>query len=207
MIALRPLLFLLFGFLLSLPLSAQLYLGGTAGSSILYPGYLRANLTLEYALSSNFSIRTGPGFTIRSNRALVRKIELDPDISSASSSYWSLPVNLKGQLGFKKFQLYGLAGLELGIGHRVYYVYIKEKNYYNGRSSFRSFGLNNFDLGVNAGFGIQRLVGKGRIIFMDYRFYLGLTDLDPADALTIYNESQGLSVGMLIPISPNSNDD
>jgi hypothetical protein len=188
----------------ALPSFGQWAAGINAGSSILYPGFLTVNIAVEKELAPSLYLRSGAGFTLRGNRALVRKVELDADISSASSSYWSLPVQLKGQLELKKIHLYGLAGVELGVGHKVYYLYTKENSLYNGKSSFRNFGLRPFDIGVSAGFGFQHLAGKGRIVFVDYQFYLGLIDLDPSEAITIFNESQGISVGLLIPISIKS---
>jgi len=186
---------------LSFSAKAQLSVGGTAGSSILYPGFLQATFLVEKQLTPSFFLRSGAGFRLRAHRSLVRKVELDPDISSASSSYWSLPVQIRGQLSFKNLQIYGIAGLEAGWGHRIYYIYIKEQSYYNGRASFQEFGLRKLDLGLSTGFGVQYTVGKGHTVFVDYQFYLGLIDLDRTDAVTIYNESQGISVGMLIPIS------
>ena len=191
----------------ALPSFGQWAVGINAGSSILYPGFLKANVAVEKKLAPSCYLRSGAGFTIRSNRVLVRKVELDPDISSASSSYWSLPLQLKGQLEFKKIHLYGLAGVEFGVGHKVYYLYTKENRLYNGKSSFRNFDLRPFDLGLSAGFGFQHLAGKSRIVFVDYQFYLGLIDLDPSEAITIFNESQGISVGLLIPINMKSDKD
>ena len=185
----------------ALPSFGQWAVGFNAGSSILYPGFLKVNIAVEKQLASSLYLRSGPGFTIRSNRVLVRKVELDPDISSASSSYWSLPLQLKGQLEFKKIHLYGLAGVEFGLGHKVYYLYTKENHLFNGKSSFSNFDLRPFDVGLSAGIGFQHLAGKGRIVFIDYQFYLGLVDLDPSEAITIFNESQGVAVGLLIPIN------
>lgn len=187
-----------------LPSFGQWAVGINAGSSILYPGFLKANIAVEKELSSNWYLRSGAGFTLRSNRVLVRKVELDPDISSASSSYWSLPLQFKGQLEFKKIHLYGLAGAEFGLGNKVYYLYTKENNLFNGKSSFENFGLRSYDIGLSAGLGFQHFAGKGRIVFVDYQFYLGLVDLDPSEAITIFNESQGISVGLLIPVNIKS---
>lgn len=184
----------------SASLNAQLAVGGTAGSSILYPGFLQASFLVEKQLSSSFFLRSGAGFRLRANRSLVRKVELDPDISSASSSYWSVPLLIRGQLSFQNLQIYGFAGLEAGWGHRIYYIYIKEQSYYNGRASFRDFGLRQLDIGLVTGFGIQYAIGRGHTVFVDYQFYLGLIDLDKTVPVSIYNESQGISVGMLIPI-------
>jgi hypothetical protein len=196
--------FLLFS-LWTVPLEAQFAVGFHAGSSILYPGFVKAGFTTEKAIATNLYLRTGTDFTVRSNRSLVRKLEVNPDISSASSSYWTLPVQLKGQLDFNRLQLYGLLGFEAGVGHKVYYVYTKEQTIYNGRASFKEFDLQVFDFGLLTGIGLQSKVGKGRIIFIDYQFYLGLRDIDRTRESTIFNESQGIVLGLLIPIQKSKN--
>lgn len=180
----------------SIVADAQTAIGGTASSSVFSTDFARLNICLEQTLNNSLVLRISPGMTFRG-----APIELEMgEVISAQAAYWSVPVQLKAQLGKENLQLYGLVGVELGIGHRIYYRYTQENKNYKATTTFSHLGLRYADIGIQPGLGFQYTISKGKRVMVDYQYYLGLRDLDPTESGTLYNEGHGVTVGLMIPL-------
>ena len=182
-------------FILQFTANAQIALGGYASSAVFSDDFARLNVCIEQPLNTSLTLRTGMGMTFRS---IPLDIE-DAEIIRVRAAYWSLPVQLKAQLGSENFQVYGLLGFEFGLGHRIYYRYIYENKAYKDVSTFPGLGLQRIDIGLQPGLGFQYTITKGKRVFVDYQFHLGLRNLYASNTDSLYNEGQGVTVGLMVP--------
>lgn len=194
-----PLLVLLF-FCLNLSLNAQSYIGLSGGGGLTPEVFFRAAIPVEVPVHQNVSLRSELVYIQRANRDILLKLIGDRDYWQATISYVEIPVLAQMHLDIKTFSIYALIGPKFGFGVRIAANYSEGNVLYEERLSFNEKGIRRFDVGVNLGAGLEKRIVKDRKIFMEYRYYLGLSDINTDSSNTIYNQGQVFNLGFLLPI-------
>lgn len=198
--SLTPLLVLSFIFF-DLDLKAQYYLGLSGGGGISGEVFFRAAIPAEAELTQTLSIRSEVVYVQRENRDLLIKLIGDRNYWQATISYLEIPVLAKAHLHLKSLSIYVLAGPKVGYGIRLAANYSEGSVLFEERFDFDEKEIHRLDFGLNLGFGLEKRINKNRKIFIDYRYYLGLSDIDSgAPTNNIYNQGQVFNLGFLLPI-------
>ncbi|HMQ49711.1 MAG TPA: hypothetical protein PKA00_19670 [Saprospiraceae bacterium] len=182
------------------PIQSQTYLGIGAGGSFSTDTPFRLFLPLGYEVKDHFSIQMEPGLIIRGNPSVIQKFAPDSDAALGIISYLHLPLLLKGRLNTPHFSLYATVGVEAAWGVKLSINYIDESMTFQNYLSFQDAGILQYDLGACGGIGIETSIRNGKIIFLDYRYYLGLIDLDPYTDISIFNQGHAFCLGLLLPL-------
>ena len=69
--------------------------------------------------------------------------------------------------------------------------------------SFDDLRTRRLDLGGSIGAGLSILVPGNKKMFVDYRFNIGLVDLDKKNDQSLYNEGSSFTMGFLLPLKKN----
>ena len=198
---LSSLVVLLLLFVAKSPLHSQHYLGVSGGGGINTEVVFRAAVQHEVSLSQNVSLQTELAYIERENRELLLRLIGKKNFRHAKISYLELPIFVKAKMPVKSIQLYALAGAKIGYGLRLSASYLEDSRLIEERLQFGEQHVSHFDFGLNLGAGIEKTINKDRKIFIDYRFYLGLLDIDQLAETDIFNQGHVFNIGFLIPIS------
>ena len=183
----------------------QHYLGISGGGGINTDVLFRAAIPYEYSLSPQLSSQTELSYIQRENRALLQRLIGERNYRQAALSYLELPILLKAKMSVKSFSVYVLAGPKLGYGLRFSANYLEDSKLLEQRFDFDEEHIGRFDFGFNLGGGIEKRISKDRKIFIDYRFYLGLFDIDRLDETEVFNQGHVFNLGFLLPIRQAKN--
>ena len=201
-----PLLFLCFSIGISFQLSAQSYIGLSGGGGINSEVLFRTAIPAEIPINQTLSIRSELVYIQRENRDILLKLNGDRNYWQPVISYLELPILAKAHLHINSLSIYALAGPKFGYGIKLAANYLEDNTFYEERFHFSDEGIHQFDFGLNFGFGLEKRINKDRKIFVDYRFYLGLYDIDQAASTSIFNQGQVFNLGFLVPIFQQINE-
>ena len=196
----RILLTLLFKVIVILVLHSQIHIGLMGGGSLYNDVEVRGAVPLTIQKNEFLSLQTELAFAVRGNRALIEKLNIRPSLSSEHLYYLELPVLLKVTLPLRSFQPFLLIGPQIGYGLGARLQYIEEDEYHRVNYSFKELGLRSLDLGMTFGFGMEKSIAGGRKIFADYRYYLGVLDIDTHQQGELFNAGSAISIGFSLPI-------
>lgn len=185
----------------SCQLNAQLFVGLSGGGGISSEVLFRAAIPAEVSLNKTISIRTELVYIQRENRDVLQKLNGDRSYWQPVISYLELPILAKAHLDFKSISVYALAGPKFGYGIKLAANYLEDNTFYEEHFSFSDKGIHQWDIGLNLGFGLEKRINKNRKIFVDYRYYLGLYDLDKDASTSIFNQGQVINLGFLLPVT------
>lgn len=181
-------------------ISAQTYLGLSGGGGISTEVLFRAAIPVEIPINQTISLRTEFVYIQRENRDVLLKLNGDRHYWQPVISYFEWPVLAKAHLHIKSMSFYALAGPKLGYGFKLAANYLEDNTFYEERFDFSDKDIHHWDVGLNVGFGLEKRINKNRKIFVDYRYYLGLFDIDKGASTSIYNQGQVFNLGFLLPI-------
>jgi hypothetical protein len=111
-----------------------------------------------------------------------------------------LSAMLKAGINFEEFRIFVLFGPSVSKGVEA------EAFISSGGSSYRAvipwdqLGIRRWEMGTYQGLGIETTGRKGVKIQVDFRYYLGLSDLLP-DERSVYNQGALLGIGISLPLS------
>lgn len=176
------------------------YLGFMGGAGLTANVGLRVSLPAEFTVNRNIACQLELVYIQKGNVALTRKFSQERDYGLILTDYVSIPMLLKLKLDWKPIGIYALVGPEVAYGIKMYGHYAEGNNIYRDRLSFDGQGVRHIDAGLSVGIGLERIIRRDTKIFMDLRYYLGITDLDTAKDNDIFNEGQYLNLGVLFPL-------
>ena len=180
--------------------TAQNYLGLSGGGGLATEVGFRAAAIGEFPVNAVLCLQTEVVFIQRANWEIIQRLNQDIDYRQVVISYIELPLLAKFNLDLNAVSLYGLLGLKLGYGVNMAGNYVEDGLIISEKLSFDEKYIEQFDMGLNLGVGIEREISKARKIFIDYRYYLGLYDIDREADSEIYNAGSVVNMGFLIPI-------
>ena len=66
--------------------------------------------------------------------------------------------------------------------------------------SFEEVGMARTDWGAALGGGVDVEIAKGRKMFIDYRYNVGLKDIALSSDIDTYNEGSSITMGIMVPL-------
>lgn len=160
----------------------------------------RFALPVEIDLSKHLAIFGGPSYIQRRNLELVRKLPANREYGTAEVDYISLPVMLKLRLDWTPVRIYGLAGIEASYGLRLQATGVEDQRLFKEKFEFAPIQVDRWDGGFCVGAGFETDLHRDRKIFADFRYYLGILDIDRSALGEIYNEGTYVTLGFMLPL-------
>lgn len=180
---------------------AQPYVGLTGGAGLSSQIGLRVGITTEWALNrGNLSLQSEWVYLQRNSKELVRKLPDDRRYWLVTIDYVSAPLLFKAKLDWEPVALYAVAGPEISYAVGVQANYDEAGGIFREKLSFDQLDLNRWDVGLCLGIGVEKIIRNRKKIFLDYRYYLGLRDLDNTSGNDIFHEGKVLTMGFVFPL-------
>lgn len=186
-------------FLSYTPLSAQFYIGAEAGAYNPLGYYtVKAGLVSDYQFLPSMSVHSEFVYIEKMVGLPLDLVFPERDLLNQKISYFKIPLTFQLKLNIQR------VSTKLMIGpYWAYGLSVSAINADNGNRSYFNFseiGVNRMDFGAVIGGGFEILIAKGRKMFIDYRYNLGLIDIDQVDSVSTFNEGATLTMGMLVPL-------
>lgn len=111
-----------------------------------------------------------------------------------ASAFW------KFGFKFERIRIFALLGPSISHGVEAE-AFIRQENSdpYPAVVPWRHLGIRRWEVGTYQGLGLESVGHKGVKIQIDFRYYLGLTDLFPGED-TAFNQGPLLGIGIALPI-------
>ena len=196
----RILLTLLCNALCILFLQAQFHVGLMGGGSLYNDVEVRGAVPFTIKKNEFLTIHTEIAFAIRGHRELIDKLKIRPSLSSEHLYYLELPILLKATLPLRSFQPFLIIGPQIGYGLGARLKYLEEDHYHRLNYTFKELNLRQLDFGATLGIGIEKEIAGAKKIFADYRYYLGVLDIDADQQGEMFNAGSAISIGFSLPI-------
>ena len=192
---------LLIGLIIPQLLSGQLSSGIMGGGSLSDQVIVRGAIPFEIQRNDLLSYQVELAFSLRGNKKVLRQIDFNAERAAKSISFVEIPLLVKVGLPVENIKPYLVGGVQFGYGLNVRTEYRRGTEYFKESYSFEEANLSRYDGGVTFGVGLLKTIAKERSIFIDFRYYLGLVNLDRSNSAEIYNEGVTLSLGFSIPFN------
>ncbi len=200
---LTVLFFIPFFFLLSQTnlLNAQTFIGLSAGADLYDQVDFRSAVVIEWPKNELYSWQTELIYVKRENVSLLQLLPQNENHIRPVISYVEVPFLFKIKLNLQGAKLFAVVGPKIGYALAAYSTLWKE----NGQLVKQQIRLEDievagWDIGMNLGVGLEKDISKGKKIFVEFRYYLGVKDLFPQGEAEIYNEGKSFNMGFLIPV-------
>lgn len=180
--------------------SAQTYAGLSAGGGIDGMVSLRAAVPVEHAFSKTFSFYSGISFTQQHNAELLLKLNHERDYRRVTLSYLGVPLMIKTKFSLNSFFMYALVGTQLNYGVGLTTSYLNEGTYGAEKLRFQDIGITRWDVGLNAGIGLEKEISNDCKIFAEFLLLFNFYDIDQDPVNEIYNEGKVFNLGFLFPL-------
>lgn len=181
---------------------SQRYIGIVGGAGLTSQVGLRVGLTAEWKLGRSANLSFQPEWTYlqRGNKELIRKLPGDRRYWLVTTEYMAMPMLFKARLDWQPVALYLLAGPEISYATSVQANYDEAGGIYREKLSFDQVDLRRWDMGATFGIGVEKTIRNRKKIFLDFRYYLGLKDLDTDDNSDVFHEGKVLNMGIVFPL-------
>jgi hypothetical protein len=141
---------------------------------------------LGYVQRENYSIRNPLPNAVYFYQPLIGAVEL--------SVFWKVGIN------FEQVRVFGLIGPSVSHGIETEAFVVNESgDSYRAIIPWQQLGIRKWELGTYVGCGIENINRKGVKIQVDFRYYIGLSDLLPGEA-SAYNQGALLGMGICMPL-------
>ncbi len=197
---LKQSLILCFFILAGLLAKSQTYVGLNAGGGIDGMVSLRAAVPMEHTFSETFSLYSGISFTQQHNAELLLKLNHERDYRRVTLSYLGVPLMIKTKFSLNSFFMYALAGAQLNYGVGLTTSYLEEGTYGAEKLRFQDIGITRWDVGLNAGIGVEKEISNDCKIFAEFLLLFNFYDIDQDPVNEIYNEGKVFNLGFLFPL-------
>ncbi|MEO1625214.1 MAG: porin family protein [Bacteroidota bacterium] len=164
-------------------------------------------IPIEWPASKMFRLQSGLTFLTRGTRIHFRDRSAEINyIDKYAIRYIQIPIVGKLNLDFNPFNLYVIGGADLGYGIDFELIELAYNDqgptsWKNRKLDFQRAGVSRFDIGMALGGGIEASISKGRRIFVDIRYHIGLNDIDKRPNVEVYNQGRSYTIGMMLPVN------
>ena len=179
---------------------SQAYIGVNGGGDPFSDVMIRGAASYEWPLKKAIYFQVELAFAHRGNPGIIQKLDIEKQYVQSSFKYIEIPFLMKFKLESNSFALYAIAGPKIAYGVDLSASYTDGRGFYEEHLSYSTLGINRFDFGFNAGAGIEKIISRDRKIFLDFRVYLGLYDVDYNPNTEIYNQGKVVNLGFALPI-------
>lgn len=194
-------------FLLSLSTATgQTYVGLNGGGGIPDEVLFRGALSGEFQLGTNLALLVEAAYVQRENPSLLTQLPRRRNYIQPVINYLEAPVLFKFRLPLPIVNLYALAGPQLAYGIHLYSTFEEDNRIFTERLDFRRTGIHRLDIGGYVGAGLEKEISRGRRIFIDIRYYLGLHNINAEGEEKIFNQGKSFALGFMIPVKSGKTD-
>ncbi len=180
---------------------SQIYIGLSGGGGLNETSSLRVAALVEGKLADMLQFQTGIVFQQQHNRAVIWKLNPLTDYRTVSMGYLGVPLLATLNIDFQSFRFYILGGVQIAYGVGGSVSYIDEAGLYKFQQlDYKKLTINRLDIRANAGAGFAKVISNDYQIFVEFYYSLGIYDIDQHPNSEIFNESQTLHVGLLLPL-------
>lgn len=176
------------------------YVGISGGGGLPDEVLIHGGVPVEIPVREHFSIQLEAVYIQRENFDLLAKLPAGRNYIRPVVSYLEFPLLGKWKLPFEIVDLYGIAGPKVGYGIHLGSTYEEDNILYAERLSFQREGVHRFDIGVSVGVGVEKVISRGRKLFVDFRYYLGLHNINSLPGEEVFNNGKTFALGFLIPL-------
>ncbi len=181
---------------------AQNHLGLSAGADLYEQVDFRVALMVEIQDNDWLSWQAEFVYIKRENLDIIQLLPAERDFIRPVISYFYLPILMKAKLEIPGANMYALLGPKIGRAAAVYSTLVSEdKSVVNETFELNELGLGQWDFGLSLGIGLEKEITRNKKIFIEFRYYLGLTDINQLTEDSIYNEGKSFNLGFFLPIS------
>ncbi|GEM_PF-1499658 len=182
---------------------AQTYLGVSGGAGLNNQVGLRASIPIEHIVSKSFSVRAAATFTQHHNPEILFLLHNKRDYRRVTLSYLGIPLHAKFRLSLGTVHLYGVIGPQINYATHLTASYLEDEIFGTEKLDFNQLKIRHWDIGINAGAGIEKNITNNCKIYVEVLLFLGLQDIDERSNSEIFNEGNIFNLGFLLPIVPN----
>ncbi|MEZ5038260.1 MAG: outer membrane beta-barrel protein [Saprospiraceae bacterium] len=175
--------------------------GLSGGASVNPITSLRVSGIMELDMGNWLSIQPEIAYFRKGHPSLIDRLsEIQSDFGYGALDMISCPILFKLKMEREDFAAYLLAGPELSFGYAALAVYVLEDGAYQREHiPINRYAVKHWDLGVTIGLGLEKHIRQEQRIFMDFRYYLGLNNINIDQRSVLYLEAFYFNFGMLIP--------
>jgi hypothetical protein len=177
----------------------SMYIGISGGGGLPNEVLIHGGVPVEIPLKEHFSLQIEAVYIQRENFDLLPKLPRGRNYIRPVISYMEFPVLGKWKLPFEIVDLYAVAGPKVGYGIHLSSTFEEDNILYAQRFSFTEEGVSRFDIGLSVGAGVEKVISRGRKLFVDFRYYLGLHNINSQPGEEIFNNGKAFALGFLIP--------
>ena len=188
-------------FLLTTTAYCQKYLGISAGADLYETVDFRGAASFEWQQANALSFQTEVALVRRENYNLLAFLPLNEDYIRPNITYIEIPFLVKFKMRIDDTAIYALAGPKIGWGLSVVSSKWDEKGQpIQIPIRWEELPIQRWDFGLTAGLGFEKLISNDKKIFLEFRYYLGITDLNTSKESDVYNEGKLINLGFSLPV-------
>ncbi|MEN0004881.1 MAG: outer membrane beta-barrel protein [Bacteroidota bacterium] len=177
-------------------LLGQSYFGASGGGGLTGKVGLRAGATFEVQVRPHLWVQADLLYLRRYQQELFYEINPDEEYGRAAIDYLAIPVGIKGDLNLRHVVVYGLVAVQFSYGMQAQFISIADDEYVSEHFSLQELQLASWDVGVDLGAGIEKSIADRYKLFLEYRQYIGLVDLNRQRSNSLLNEGSVLLMGI-----------
>lgn len=183
-------------------LNSQTYIGLSAGADLYDQVDFRVAGLIEWSKNDLYSWQTELIYVKRENVSLLQLLPPNNNYIRPIISYIEVPFLFKIKLNLQGAKLFALVGPKIGYAMAAYSTLYKENGQYDRQViKLKDLEVVGWDIGMSLGAGLEKDISRGKKIFVEFRYYLGMKDLFPQGETEIYNEGKSFNLGFLIPVN------
>jgi opacity protein-like surface antigen len=153
--------------------------------------------TFETRLHKFIWLQTDLLYVRRYQKDVYYKASGAESLDHIALDYIALPVGVKFDLDLEHIKLYGVLGVQLAYGMQVEVLFAPEAVPLNGQNlAFEEVGLRSWDAGLSLASGFEKMINNRYKLFLEYRYYLGITSLNSMHPVELFNEGGVLNIGI-----------
>ncbi len=186
-------------FFLYFPLANAQFKYGLAGGG--WPGTMqvRGSVPLQWGNTENpWHLRIEPSFDRRQNQQLSLAFQSEQEFDDAIANYFSLSILAQYRWYFSDWGFYGLAGCTTSYGLSLEASSFMTQETIYLKEGFRHLNLREYEFALTSGFGLEKQLSGKPVIFVEWRYHLGLTDIFPASEEELFFGGGYLQLGILL---------
>lgn len=175
---------------------AQVYLGLSGGGGLSGRVGLRASVPFELEIKKHLWLYGEFVYSRHFSRDVFYEIYPEADYGQAAMDYFSVPLGLKIDMELKPFTVYGIVAAQLAYGAHIELLTLIDEEYVTEHIGFRKAMLRQWDFGLSLGGGFEKNISNRYKLFLEFRHFLGLVDINPNRNLALYNEGSVIDLGI-----------
>ncbi|MEM9819483.1 MAG: porin family protein [Bacteroidota bacterium] len=183
-------------------MSAQLFIGAEAGAyNPLDYSTIKVGLVSDYQLLPSMSIHSELVYIEKLVNLPLDVVFPEEDFRNHEINYFKIPITFQLKLNIHRVSAKLMLGPYWAYGLGISAI---EKDSGERQSfDFSAISVNRMDFGAVIGGGFEILIAKGRKMFVDFRYNVGLMDIDHINSVNSYNEGSAITMGILLPLRTN----